>query len=404
MKPKIFLDAKRSSEMKILIITSWYPTKDHPVSGSFIKDQALTLVNKNSVCVLYLRDILSLKHFLNKGTKTLREFLDNGIYTIELSTYNWLPKIPLAGIKLWLYYTYLAFKGFKMVVKKFGKPDIIHAHVSFPAGYAASLISKRYRIPFVLTEHTGPFDSLLRQTTIKLIVKKTIQHSQVIIAVSKALKKEIVKHIHPLNIMVVPNMVDTEFFRPPTHSRHFKNTKMLVVALMSEVKGISYLLKAIHMLIDKGSRNIYIDFVGDGPARKTLEAEARELGLSQYVKFHGIKQREDVKKIMQNCNFLILPSLHETFGVVIIEAMACGKPVLATRCGGPEYIITENTGKLVAKADIMDLCEGILYMMNNYHTYNSKTIRDYVVKNYSKEKISKQLTEIYNNAIHSYIV
>ncbi len=98
--------------------------------------------------------------------------------------------------------------------------------------------------------------------------------------------------------------------------------------------------------------------------------------------------------------FLVLPSVKETFGSVLIEAMAAGKPVLATKCGGPDEFVIKDVGILVEKKSEEALEKGLIYIIENYEKFNSYNIRKYAVENYSYEAIGNQLIDLYNSILN----
>jgi glycosyltransferase involved in cell wall biosynthesis len=124
-----------------------------------------------------------------------------------------------------------------------------------------------------------------------------------------------------------------------------------------------------------------------------------KLDLSEFVEFHGALPKPKVAEYMSKCDFFVLPSLFETFGCVLIEAMSCGKPVLATNIGGPGEIITQQTGILVEPANSEALKDGIDFMLDNYFNYSADDIVNYVKNHFSFEAIGLKLNQLYNDII-----
>jgi glycosyltransferase involved in cell wall biosynthesis len=102
--------------------------------------------------------------------------------------------------------------------------------------------------------------------------------------------------------------------------------------------------------------------VGDGPERERLQTLARTLDVSQQVRFHGTLSSEGVRNVLQHAHGYVLASHHETFGIPVVEALACGCAVLATRCGGPEYILSGERGRMVAPHSTAALERALLRM------------------------------------------
>src|ERR1700741_791393 len=131
---------------------------------------------------------------------------------------------------------------------------------------------------------------------------------------------------------------------------------------------------------------------GDGPDREKLEAQVQSLGVERYCRFLGGLNREQVRERMQQCDAFVLSSLHETFGVVVGEAMACGKPVISTRCGGPEFFVNDENGVLVDAANPQALADAMADFINNRHSFDPQTVRASVVNRFSPEAFVRNAT------------
>jgi glycosyltransferase involved in cell wall biosynthesis len=169
------------------------------------------------------------------------------------------------------------------------------------------------------------------------------------------------------------------------------------VANLSEQKGITYLLQALKQVAEKRT-DFSMDIVGEGTKgarREDYEGMSRELGLEPTVKFHGAKPKEEVATLMKECDFFVLPSLGETFGVVYIEAMACGKPVIACDIPGPNEFINRDVGVLVPPKNTVALAKAIDYMLDHYMGYSSDRIANYAREMFSHETVGKKLDEVY---------
>jgi len=160
------------------------------------------------------------------------------------------------------------------------------------------------------------------------------------------------------------------------------------------VKGVPFLLQAVSYL--KGQRQDFtLDIVGSGPNRLEYEELARALNLSDEVKFHGLVPKVEVAEYIRGCAFLVAPSLHETFGVTLIEAMACGKPVIATKEGGAREIVDDSVGILVPSQDFQALARAIGHMLDNYQEYSPERIAQSAKDKYGYEAIGHELDRIY---------
>jgi glycosyltransferase involved in cell wall biosynthesis len=132
-----------------------------------------------------------------------------------------------------------------------------------------------------------------------------------------------------------------------------------------------------------------------------LQALARKLGILNNVEFVGIKAPHEVAQYMRESELLVLSSRTETFGAVLVEALACGIPVVATKCGGPEDFVNESVGRLVPKEDPDALASGILEVLSDRQRFDPLKLRDYAVKNFSWEQIARRTIDLYGKAIQN---
>jgi glycosyltransferase involved in cell wall biosynthesis len=134
---------------------------------------------------------------------------------------------------------------------------------------------------------------------------------------------------------------------------------------------------------------------GDGPDRQKLEQLAKTLNVTEYCHFVGALNRDQVRERMQSCDVFVLPSLHESFGVVLGEAMACGKPVIATRCGGPEFVVNQETGVLVELAKPQAVADAMTDFIKDRISFDPQAVRNSVVKRFSPEAFVRNVSAVY---------
>ena len=377
--------------LKVLFLPSrsWYPSEADSVTGVFVREHAKAAALYNDVTVLYA-------HF---GTaRSIRkpfqvsDQIEDGVRTIRIVC-QW--KVPLTNFLL---YYWAIFACFRKLVKQDWKPDIIHAHV-FLAGLPAWLLSRVFNIPFVITEHWSGFVRGKLTGCERIRARFVISRASTVLPVSDHLRRHIEAYGIKGRFKVVPNMVNTDMFYPsPTYNKGKSKKNILSVTGLNPKKGIPYLLRALNR-VKEDRRDFVLDIVGDGPNRSEYEGLARELGLNGIVKFHGPKPREEVAKLMRSCDFFVQASLWETFGVVYIEAMACGKPVIASDIGGPNEIITPDSGILVPPGDTEALSGAIVYMLDNFTNYPPEKISQYAKGRFSYEAVGRQLSEVYQTVL-----
>ncbi len=376
-----------SKRLKVLHIAGWYPSKKNPTAGIFVREHVKATALYNDVVVLYNEGV---DRTIKNGCCRIEDNIEEGIRTIRL----YYKKSPFPKTT-YIVYLWSMFYGYRMLVDQGFKPDVIHAHI-YSAGVPAVLIGKRYGIPVVVTEGYSGFPRKLVRGFEKFKAKLAFKLADVVCPVSEYLRKHI-EHSYGIRarFKVIPNTVNTSLFTPSIRTVQKKDKKhMLVVALLSDVKGIPYLLKALSKLIIERD-DFVLDIVGDGPKRREYEDLTRMLGISEVVNFHGLKSKSEVAEFMKRCDFLVVSSLFETFAVVLIEAMACGRPIVTTDCGGPSEIVTPMIGIKVPPGNSEALADAINYMLDHYSEYSANTIAKYVQECYSYQAVGSKFNSLY---------
>lgn len=388
-------------KMHILIIPSFYPVKENNVSGIFFKEQAMALKKRGiRVGIVYSekRSIkkISIKGFLNNHYQS-KVYVEDGIVTWRNHGWNIIPERTRLGATRWVKKT---LKLVRKYINQQGKPDIIHAHCSLWAGYAAFLISKKYKIPYIITEHSSAF---LNETITKWqrrFVYDSFKNASAIISVSGALAQKLYDFVSDKSreILVIPNLIDVNFFTLPEERNDSQSFNFISIGGLNDNKGFDILIKAFAYAF-KGKEHIFLKIGGDGKIKNRLVQLCKELGIEKQVIFKGKISREEVRQLMWDGGAFVLASNVETFGVVLIEALATGLPVIATRSGGPEDIVNEEVGLLAQKGDFKDLAEKMQKIYETRAVYDEKKLRLYIEKNYSEEVVTTKLIKIYKGIL-----
>jgi len=379
---------------KILFVPSWFPNPEDPIAGVFIEEQAVALSKEHDVAVL-LPKMAAWRNVINPDApdKSVKK-MQSGLPVYHEYARPLIPHGP-ESID---YNTFAraAQNGFKKVVKEWGTPDIIHTHVVLPAGWSALGVGKKHGIPVVLTEHSSPFSMHLGTELSRKLVRETLTGVDQIVAISPALAKQLTDFELGLSIEVIGESVKTDFFVPAgVDKANGTGKSFFVAARLAEQKGLEHLVRAVHVLLDRGLNSFELVIGGDGPDRQKLEQLAETLNVTRYIHFLGGLNREQVRERMQKCDVFVLSSLHETFGVVVGEAMACGKPVISTRCGGPEFIVNEENGVLVDVADPEGLAGAMADFIQDRVSFDPRTVRASVVDRFSPEAFVRNITAVY---------
>ncbi|MEM3433325.1 MAG: glycosyltransferase [Candidatus Methanomethyliaceae archaeon] len=384
--------------MRVLFITAWYPTKEQPVGGVFVREHAKAVRLYDDVVVLHCAGPdPKLKELWRLGQES-DESLTEGIVTYRV----WHRGLSIPKVSYFIY-LWGVFQAFRYITAHGFRPDIIHAHL-FATGVPAVLIGRLYHIPVVITEHNSAFPRRLLSQTAILRARFAFRWADLVLAVSMSLQKAIEGYGIRARFQVVPNVVDTSLFFPRIDKPNEDNQKrLLFVGLLdsSHIKGVPYLLQALAQL-RQDRDDWHLDIVGDGPARAEYERMVADLSLGNKITFHGLKTKSEVAEFMRQADLFVLPSLFETFSVITAEALATGIPVLATRCGGPEEFVTDKLGLLVPPGDADALCQGLAFLLNHLDQFSPGEISRYAKERFGPEGVGQHLHTVYVTALAEY--
>lgn len=378
----------------ILILPSWYPSELNSIRGSFFREQALALSSAGYQVGVITADLRSLKYWktIFSDTHGINYENDMGINTLRFKTMFWFPRMPRLISQLSLIGGIAAFEQYLI---KFGKPDIIHVHSCLYMGMLAIYIKNNYKINYVLTEHSSGFFRNIYNKFQLEIAKEVMHKSSINIAVSKKMVNYLEHNIYGKKPWeVVPNIVNTEFFNTENNISNNK-FRYINVAFMSSNKKQINIVKAFHSLLLSKVNDIELVLVGDGEERYNIEKYIKNNNIHN-VHIVGSKSKHQVASLMVESDCFVLSSDYETFGVVVIEAMASGIPVISTRCGGPEDIIDEHNGILIDIDSVKALADAMHFMKkNSKEKYCSEEIRKNCYEKYGEHSIVAMLNDIY---------
>lgn len=392
MAPDSPSDRGFAARPRILFISPAYPAVDHPVAGIFVQEHAKAASLSNDVVVIHLRSEPDLE-----STFSISQDDSDQITTIR-ATYR--KRRAFTGLIAALHWVGCLNAAYSAAVGSDRDFDVVHGHM-LPGGVAAAYLSKRHRKPLVFTEHYSAYldespQALSRRT--KRRTQRVIRRSAVVLPVSRKLRDSLAAVAPGGRFEVVPNAVDTRIFEvastPRSHSRRYT---LLTVGLLTKVKGVDLLLQALSLLDRRG--DIHLDVVGAGPELEPCRQLAGMLGLTDQVVFHGIKSKAEVAQILDGADLFVSASLYETFGAAVIEALACGVPVLATRSGGPEETVTPEVGLLVEPGDPRALAAGIDRALELLPMFDRSAIAAYARESFGLEAVGARLSRVYLAAI-----
>lgn len=380
--------------MHILLLSHDYPNIYRPTSGFFCRDQGIALKSQGHQVGVVHVELISWAEIFKAKQMSFGKF-HSQLNNINLISYL-APVIP----KLFtLQYKLRNTIGKKLIdeyIAHYGKPDIIHLHVhtfSDVAIYAKN----RMNVPLVYTEHFTSVAKNQLTTPDIYSIKNVITHSEKKIAVSEPFRETLEKRYNT-SFEYLPNVYQCNIFNLDKGELKDEGFTFINVAYLHKKKNQRRLIKAFHKAFN-GKDNVKLKIIGSGPEKKNLRALISNLKMDRQIKLLGAKSSEEIAMLLNRSHIKVLSSDIETFGVCLIEAMACGIPTLATKCGGPESIITDGRlGTLVDKDTDM-LSHQMESMMKNYASYDPEFISMHTLNNYGYDAIGKRLTKIYQECI-----
>jgi glycosyltransferase involved in cell wall biosynthesis len=196
-------------------------------------------------------------------------------------------------------------------------------------------------------------------------------------------------------VEIIPNMIREDMFLPPPEPRNSEPFVFFWAGRLEHVKGIDLLLSGVAELNQRTGRTFEVRLAGRGSLRHRLEEMAAELGITGQVRFLGRISREEIQQEMQRANCFILLSRYEAFGAVLIEAMATGLPVIATRSGGPEFMVNDQNGILVETENVPQITGAMFRIMEDYGKYDPLKIRSMALERFSEKKVMEMYHRLF---------
>ena len=385
--------------MNLLIASHLYPSALSRTAGSFVHNQARFL---RAHCPL--RVVSPTPWFPLPGCGRWsayrilprREEMDG----IEVRR-PWYLTFPRRVLFSWVWNSYLG--ALERTVDT--PPDLIHAHCAYPDGRAAVEFGERTGAPVVITVHGHDIKDLaVANPQWRALVVEALERAAAVIAVSQDLAARVRQlGISANRIQTLPNGVDAEVFVPNLSRQGGEDGwRLLYVGRFDPAKGIGVLLEAMSQLRKQGRKNIFLELIGGNPATGT-DAEFREqaarLGLEGCVDFVDEIPWAELPARMRQVDLFVLPSFSEGLPLVLLEALACGLPIVSTRCGGPEEVVDEEVGKLAEIGDAEGLAAAIGSVLDEYPRYDRGAIRRRAEERYDYRRVAARINQVYEEAL-----
>jgi glycosyltransferase involved in cell wall biosynthesis len=385
--------------MHILLIPSWYHTPTNPIRGSFFREQGLALHSAGHRVGMLVppsklrtwHGLAEVRRYWRRANHDLDISDDNGLMTYRIPWWGPRPAVDFAARRR------LALAVFDRYCREQGTPDVIHGHSILYGGYLAAHIKQVRGIPAIITEHSTAFTRRLIFPDQGRRAGWTVRHADCTLAVSPALAAALARYAPDCTVQPIFNSVDVDFFRPAAELPSARPFRFISIGSLIPRKGMDLLLHAFAHAF--GGADVRLQIIGAGAEHAALDRLVAELELADQVELSGQLSRDGVRSAMQAGHVIVSASYVETFGFTLIEAMACGKPVIATRSGGPEYFITPETGLLVPTGDAGALASALQQIRETYAQYDPAAIRAYCLANFSNDALVRHLETVYESLL-----
>lgn len=364
---------KMPNLIKVLTITNLFPNNAEPTRGIYNLQQIKELSKLAEVRVIS-------PIVMHRNIKVPEEDIIDKI-KVYYPKYFITPKILRL---LYGWFLYFSIKNKVTEIRKIYEFDVIYSPWVYPDGFASFLIAKKMGVPVIIGVLGSDINIYTRYYLRKLLIKYVLDRCNKVIAVSNALEQRLVEiGVAVEKIVVIPNGVDAELFKPLDQTECRKkiglplNKKIILYAgNFAQVKGVDILVDAFGELA-RFRNDILLVLVGDGPLDKMLREKVKMLGIECNVIFAGYTTHDSVPFYMNACDVFCLPSRYEGCPNVVLEALACGRPVVASRVGGVEEIVySDDTGRLVAPGNAIILTEALIMALErkwDYHIIREKS-------------------------------
>ena len=380
--------------MHVLLIPKWYPGRNDPQLGDFIRKQALATSAFVRMSVLHVEA-------LSDGSATDDHIHDaDGAWELAVRyRASTSPLRPWRKCVNLVRYWRAVRHGARRVERDRGRVDLVHAYILVRPALFAWRYARRKGVPYIISEQSSEYlDGTYagKGALFAALNKYLIRHAAGITAVSTWLGDELVRLGLCTQYTVVPNVVPgLERTLPPAG---VPGSFLVVADLVDKTKNVSGVLRALAVARADSDRP-HLTIIGDGPDRRMLEALVVQLGLGSCVTFLGRVPNAVVLDHMARTFAVIVNSNVETFSVVTGEALAMGRPVIATRCGGPQAFITPDNGVLIEPRDDQALAAAMLTITIQASAYSPSTIRGTVSDRFSPTAVGRAFHTVYEQAL-----
>ncbi len=386
--------------MRALWLASWYPDKLDRYNGDFIQRHAIAASEFCSIDVFHIHPDTEnrLKKMEISATQTNQHLTE----TIVLLPFK-------NGMFAPFYNQYNYFEQYKALLNHYieqnGKPDIVHVHVPVKAGLLALYLKRRYKLPFVVTEHWGIYNHVApnhfntRHLWFKRLTRRILQQASAFFPVSADLGKAVNAMVCPTPFIVIRNAVNTtHFYYSEDLKQQDETFRFLHASTLEDGKNVEGILRAFSKL---NQENPSTQLVLIGGSRPDLQEQYAPLLENEAIIFGGVVSYELVADYMRQADAFVLFSRHENMPCVIQESLCCGLPVISTNVGGIPEVIDSTNGILIDQ-DEAELFAAMKRMITSGTSYNKAAIAAAAKEAFSYAAIGREIVNGYTEVLANF--
>lgn len=385
--------------LKALWLASWYPNGAEATNGDFVQRHAIATSLFCKVDVIHVwEDEFEKVNNIQESSVQVNQNLSEKI--IVFPSANIFPILN----KLVNQYRFFSFykKAIKQYIANNGLPNMVHVHVPMKAGMLALWMKRKYNIPFVVTEHWAIYNNYApdcfskRSSWFKLYTKKIILQAAAFLPVSEELGNAVNKYVTQKAFTTISNVADVNLFY---HQPQKQNNKFRLVHVSSMIyqKNPQVIISAFEQLNQAFPET---ELVMIGPYSTEIETIALATGLvGKNIFFTGALSYAQVAAQLQQGDAFVLFSLYENLPCVIIEALCCGLPVIASAVGGIPELINETNGILTKSLNEKDLLNAMKKMVGAANSFNPASISAGAAVTFSYHTVGQKINDVYQSLI-----
>lgn len=383
----------------VLVLPGWYPTNADPYPGDFNQRHVMAAGLYTPQVVLYIGKDQT--ETIKIVTKTISKPTDT-VLEIKI-TY------PKKKNRYWdiiysnVFFLILLLKHARIIKEKFGIPKLLHAYIVIRGGAAAWILSKKWKVPFILTENwtiyypEDPGYIKQRNFLFRLTVRKIFKNVKRFLPVTNDLHKQVQQLFGAVPATIIPNVVNTNLFLYTELKAANEPFRFIHVSTMNYQKNPEGLLRAFK-IFHTSYPDTCLWMVGPYP--QEVLAYAQSLGLNKEpVNFKGAVKYEQVASWLQQSQALVLFSRYENLPCVILEALCCGVPVISTNVGGTAEVIDNSNGIIVINEKEELLVQALKHVYNNYSHFDRFKIAEVASKQFSYRTVGNEIDKVYKELI-----